>query len=336
MLYTVWTTSACNLRCNYCYEGLNKEKLNLEKALADKIINFIEKDFDDEELIVNFHGGEPFLNFSIMKYIVYRLKDIYKGKCELNFTVTTNCTVVNEEIKNFIIAENIGLTVSIDGNQKTHDRMRKFANGVGSHHSVMQNVRYLISNLSNVRVRMTCCPETIVNLSQDIKYLLEQGFRIIVPILDSFDKRWTEEHFMILKEEIINIKNFIKDYADANVGICEPLTYCGNECTGGIISRHIYYDGTIYPCLVTCGKEEYKIGDIFKGINVEKRDELLRYSLTENPKCTGCDLQVFCTGQRCKIINKLVTGKFNNPISVDCNLTNLIYELNGVDVTSIL
>lgn len=333
MSYSIWTTGTCNLRCRYCYEGLDKPNLHMTSAVAENIIEFIEKDYSgNEELLVNFHGGEPFLNFAAIRYIVEQLEKKYEGMSGLVFSATTNATILNEEIIDFIIEHGMELTLSIDGRKDTHDRIRVFPGGKGSHDLVMSNARKIIMQNPMVRIRMTVNPDTVVCLSEDVEYLLREGFRFIVPGINSYDSGWTDEHFECFKQEIKKIKEVCRKYPGSGVSIIEPLGYCGKYCNGGINNKHIYYDGSIFPCLVSCGHEEFKIGDVISGINREKHKKILSYSKADNEVCKECDMKMFCSAARCKIVNKLKTGNYLLPSLVDCNYTNLIYELNGVDI----
>lgn len=339
MMYTIWTTGACNLKCKYCYEGLDKPNLHMKFSVATEVLNYIINDFnkkDEDELLINFHGGEPFLNVNIMKYFVEEFKQYYEGKRNVVFTATTNATLLTEDLVDFIIRNNFEITVSIDGEKSTHDKMRTFINGQGSHEIVMKNALILLKRISKMRIRMTFNSETVNQLSKNVKYLLDKGFLLIVPGIDSFDKGWDEMHIKVLKKEIMSIKKYLKYYPNATVGLCEKLNICGKECTGGIGSKHIYYDGSIYPCMVTAGYKEFAIGKVFDDIDKEKHELLLKHSLYDNDICKGCDLDIFCSGARCKIKNKLITGDFYTPPLIECNYTNLIYELNGVCCTNII
>ncbi len=332
MSYTVWTTGACNLRCKYCYEGLDKPHLHMTMNMAKEVINFIEKDFkEDRELLVNFHGGEPFLNFAVIRCIVEQLEKKFKERYKLSFSATTNGTILDGEMVDFIREHDMELTFSIDGRKGTHDRIRIFPGGKGSHRLVMKNAKKIIAQNPMVRIRMTVNPDTVDDLCDDVEYLLEEGFEFIVPGINSYDNNWTEAQFESLKREIKKIKVLHNRYPKSAIAIIEPLVFCGRYCNGGINNKHIYYDGSIFPCLVSCGHEEFKIGDVMSGINMKKHKEILSYSNFENKVCHECDIKDFCSASRCKIINKLKTGDYLLPSLADCNYTNLIYELNGIE-----
>lgn len=333
MVYTIWTTGACNLRCKYCYEGINKPNQHMTSTVADEALNFIIKDFNlnnSDELILNFHGGEPFLNFDILKFFVRKLKQHYAEKCKMVLTATTNATVLDKEMLDFIMSENMDITVSLDGEKNIHDKMRPFINGQGSHDIAMKNSLILLERFPNIRVRMTFTPESVHQLSENVKYLLEQGFLTIAPGIDTFDTNWDEDHVDALEKQILIMKELLKNYPEACIGLCEKLKYCGKICKGGINSKHIYFDGSIYPCMITGGHEEFKIGTVFGGIEHNKHQTLLAHSEYNNEVCDGCDLDVFCTGARCKILNKLTTGDYDMPPNITCSMTNLLYTLNGI------
>ena len=176
---------------------------------------------------------------------------------------------------------------------------------------------------------MTFNSETVKELSENVEFLLEQGFRSIVPGIDSFDTKWEEQHIETLRKEILTIKEIQKKYPKALISLCDPLSICGTECTGGIKSKHIYYDRKIFPCTITCGHEEFLIGDVNTGVNIKQVEYLQEKSRDGNSICSECDLLQFCSGARCKYISKLITGSFVQPAAIDCNWTRLIYEMNG-------
>ena len=148
MTYTIWVTTNCNLNCKYCYEGSDKPSLNLSEETANEIIKYIVNDFKnntDAELIINFHGGEPFLNFKAIKYIIENLKMIYKNSnISLEFLATTNMTILNNEILELIKKDIKDITISIDGTKKTQNLMRPFKNGTGSYDIVVENSRKIL------------------------------------------------------------------------------------------------------------------------------------------------------------------------------------------------
>lgn len=326
-MYSIWTTTYCNLKCTYCYEGQEKNRIYMDRKTADQVIEFIKNDFDDEELIINFHGGEPFLNFEIIRYMVEKIEQQFSDTV-IQFTATTNATVLTDEIVDFITYHHFGLTVSIDGTKQSHNHTRKYQNGKGTYEIVRKTVEKLLSKDRSLRIRMTITPDNVRELYENVLNIVALGLTTIVPAIDSYDNRWSEEDFDVLKEKIGKLRNMLAK--DITLSLFEPLTYCGQFCTGGYVSKHIYCNGDIYPCGISCGNDEFKIGDIYIGIDKQKLDSLYEYGYKECKDCKGCDLKMYCEATRCKILNKIKTGSFVTPSAVDCNFTNVLYELNGV------
>lgn len=331
-MFTLWITANCNLNCKYCYEGENKLNKSMTKDIIDKSIkfgldNFMDK---DEELRVAIHGGEPFLEFENIKYIIKEIKEKAKKiDKKPRFLTTTNGTILNDEIMEFIVKEMPDITLSIDGTKETHDKTRKFKNGKGSHSIVLENGLKLLKQLPNMRIRMTFDSETVKNLYEDVKYLIDYGFKIIVPVPNLFDSNWNESHVEILKQQIKSIKKYIVCKKDVAVSIADKNIYkLKRYCNGGKSSIHIYSDGNLYPCTLVGGKKEFCIGNIYDGVDIKKRDELLNISKEKNIDCDGCSLYNYCDGPRCKIKNKILTGDYNQASPMGCAMENLLYELN--------
>lgn len=333
MTATFWVTSDCNLSCKYCYEGDNKSKLNMDKETVDKSIEFIFsyfKNIDEDELVIPIHGGEPFLAFETIKYIVNRMKNECKKRCiNVSFTTTINATILTDEMLEFIVKEIPNISVSIDGDKNTHDKMRPFKNGNGTHKVVLENACKLLESLPNMRIRSTFDSSTVNNLFNDIKFLVDKGFKYIVPAQDFYDKHWDKEKLDILETEMRKIKEYIKEKEDVSISIIDKNLYkFKGKCDGGRSSINIYPNGKLYPCTLVVGNEEFCIGDIYNGVDTKKRDEILSYSNISNPECEGCDLYHFCSGPRCKIINKLITNNYHNSSPIECAIENIKYKIN--------
>lgn len=330
--YSIWVTTDCNLRCTYCYEGQNKKQTYIDRNVADKIIDFIvdQEKSDTEELSIDFHGGEPFLNFRILEYFVDNLNSRLNKK--IYYGLTTNAIIMNEDIIKFLEEKIDDITVSLDGTSKTHNTTRCFLNGEGSYDIAMNNSLKILKISNNLRVRMTITAKTVQSLSEDVLHLLNKGFKCIVPIVDLFGKDWTDEKLDVLKDEIEKIKN-IELPKDCCVSLLEPIHInCIHQCYGGINEASIYSDGKIYPCIMTAGKKEFEIGDIYHGIDINKRNALLQHNKEQYYECVNCDLQNGCDGKRCKMINKIITGSFIVPPALTCELQHITYLENGLDV----
>ncbi|CEN23627.1 radical SAM/SPASM domain-containing protein [Paraclostridium sordellii] len=332
MATTLWVTTNCNLNCKYCYEGDDKLNKVMSKETIERAIKFTLDNSKDKELTIPIHGGEPFLEFDRVKYIVKRFKEeANKQGKSVKFVTTTNATKLNNEITEFIVNEIPDVTVSIDGTKCTHDKMRPFKNGVGSHDIVLKNSLELLSHLPYIRVRMTFDSDSISNLYEDVKYLIDLGFKCIVPAPNLYDKNWEEVHVNTFENQIIKIKEYLSNFEDVLVSIADKNDYkIKGQCSGGRNGFHIYPDGNLYPCILAGGVEEFNIGNIYDGINEEDVDRILDYSSKENPECKGCTLYKCCDGPRCKIINKLVTNDYLVAPAIHCAFENILYKVNPI------
>lgn len=337
---SLWVTSDCNLNCKYCYEGLEKEKQYMSKDIVDKSIDYAFKYLeyiDKNDFRVQIHGGEPFLAFDIIKYIVSRFKEECKKRdIKVSFLTTTNATIMNDEIIEFIKKEIPVISISLDGTKETHDAVRVYKNGKGSHDIALKNSLELLKNSVKVRVRNTFDSKSVTNLYEDMKFLIEKGFKCIVPIPNLFDKNWDEESVKILEEQIKRIKSYTKNKDDILMSITDKKLYKSKGlCTGGKFSLNIYPDGSIYPCTMVTGNKEFCIGDVYNGVNIKKRDDMLDYSRQINEECKGCKLYNYCNGTRCKIKNKLITGDYCKPPVMQCAMERINYRLNVIEYTEI-
>lgn len=336
MPYMIWVTTSCNMKCKYCYEGVEKENVYLNFEMADKVISYIESDFDEKkesELLIEFHGGEPLLNIPVIKYLTNKIENKYsRAGIKTVFQLTTNATLLDDTILEFLKNHIQNITVSIDGSEKTHNLMRKFNNGNDSYELTMKNSRILLREKKDLRVRMTVTPETLGNLFEDVLHLVNEGFKLIVPVLDVFDTRWDDEMFEQLRESIQKIKKNVQDKKIA-ISITDPLRVTGNcKCDGGYTSKNIYPNGNLYPCTIAAGNNEFLIGNISEGINYTKLKKIMSFSDKKIQECEGCCFYNSCNSIRCRILNKLINGSYLKPQVVECRLNSILYEENGFQI----
>ena len=319
--FAIWVTTGCNLECSYCYEGKKKETISLNVQNADRIVEFIKKTSEStkETIIIDFHGGEPLLNYSIIKYIIECLK---KTGNKYIYGITTNGTIYSKEIREFLINNfSYSLTVSLDGTKEVHNNNRKFKNGNPTYDIALKTALDLLEKRPDIRIRMTVVPNNIRELSKGVITLIEYGFKIIVPALDYFDSNWTQYDMDILKNELKKLKVYISKFngdTDIKIGMLNCRKQKLNKCSGGIYTFHIVPNGDIYPCAYSVGVKEEKIGNAISGLDTQKIEILKSIYESQNEKCSGCDNYEFCISSRCKILNQKVMGSYNEPIPVIC------------------
>lgn len=322
----IWVTQKCNMKCTYCYEGIDKENRSMNRKIADKVIEYINS--LNEDISIRFHGGEPLLEFSLIKYFCSRLKD---NKHIKRFGLTTNGLLLDDEKIDFLIRTMGDVSISLDGDEYVNDLHRKRSDGCGTYKLVIPAVKKMLEKEPYVRARMTITPDTVSHLDQSVDKLVEIGFRMIAVAVDSFDARWNEKNQNEYMDAVLKIYQKYKDMTEYSISVIDnSLLKKLGPCAGGKTSIHIATNGDLYPCGLTVNNLEFKIGNIETGIDSRKLEDLLSYSELKNPECEGCTMYSFCSGTRCKMINRIITGKFLCPpyaICMEQNIKAQVYKL---------
>jgi len=329
MIYTIWTTTSCNLRCEYCYEE-KKGITSMSMDMAEEVVKYIieNEKKSKQRILISFHGGEPFLNLPVVRYIVSALRGSFEEN--VSFIATTNGTVLNDEDIEFVGKNVRELSVSLDGDAETHDLRRKDILGRGSHQKALSCALKLLKYNPMLRIRMTYDHTNVTKLYNNVSFLVEQGFKCIVAGENFYDSNWDDEKINVLRCQIKKIKERF-DNENVLINLCEPIKlYCMGECHGGESSLHIFPNGKFYPCVIAGGMSDFEIGDIKNGINSDRVKEILSHSNVKDMECKECALSTGCENSRCMIINKIVMGKWDSAIPVRCQVNRLMYEINGI------
>jgi len=314
MNINIWLTKKCNLQCTYCYEGVTKETESMSREICNQVIAYIKK--LDGEVNVRFHGGEPLLEYSNLQYLYKCLNATGKVK---TFGVTTNGTLLSDEKIEFLTSAMDDFSISIDGTREVHNRNRKNAYGKGSYDEVYKIIPKVLKNKPYARARMTVTPDTVSNLYESVENVIILGFKVVAIAVDIFNQMWNEKNKNDYMAAIKLLNDKYGKQDDIHISVIEKngirkLASCG----GGKNSVHIGTDGTCYPCGFSVGLKEFAIGNIETGIKLEMLEEIERMSHVSNPECEGCTVYDFCSGTRCKIINKIVCGTCNTPPIATC------------------
>lgn len=311
--------------CSYCYEN-NKKPQSISQGTIDDIIDFIVDQYTnstDKTVSVVTHGGEPLIEFDKIKYFIERLNAKIDN---VRYIITTNATLLTGAMFNFLVKYYSEISISIDGTQKAHDVNRVFANGQGTYEVVVANAKKLLSRHNDIKARMTINPQTVSNLFEGVKHLLDLGFTTIVPVADAFCNDWTEGDMNTLIEQGKLITEYVKSFPEpTNIGLInDALSRRENApCNGGTSTFSIDTDGTIYPCIVAVGIPEFIIGNLATGIYADKVNEILGWNNIEIPLCVGCSRYNYCNSTRCRIINKIMYTDLHVPSPTVCSIENV-------------
>lgn len=330
MIYTILVTDKCNLKCSYCYEGENKNKKNMTIQTADEVVKFIKKTSDiisKRKSRIVFHGGEPLLNLNVIKYIKQKIDSEIPNSNNFIYEITTNGTLIDDEIIGFIKDNNISLSISIDGSKESHDTYRIFHNGLGSYDTVINNIRLLIKNKIIPRCRMTYSSNTFKELHQGILELQKLGLSTFATSANFYDNTWNKDSINEFKLEIEKLIKVHKEH-NIHISIVDQNQICKlqSDCFGGISSFAISPDGLIYPCVFNISSKKFIIGNVFN-FNYEKiANKMYNFHKKINECesiCNGCGAEELCKGSKCKLLNYMVNKSYSIPPSITCEMMKI-------------
>ncbi|MGW8959351.1 radical SAM protein [Paenibacillus sp. NPDC055715] len=331
MNFTYWVTEDCNLRCKYCY--VNKAPKTMNQETATKAIEYTEKilaanpEKHKDKIHIGLHGGEPLLNYPIVHYLIEELKSRLSGN--VVFSMTTNGTTHSKDRLDYV-ANQVELTVSVDGKQESHDINRVYKSGHGSYTHVMKTINYLNNKKQFYRLRMTVTANNVMHFADNYIDLYEKGCPLVTFAIDENDPHWNKELMHIYQQNLNKVFSYLveKDFRQSQY----HLYNFKNEhfrprgaCDGCLTNFHFSSTGEIYPCIYAVGHEEFSLGDIFTGLNDHKLTNLHEINQHEEGTCTRCAMFNNCRSKMCKIINKIQTENYYNASPVFCTAQKIHY-----------
>lgn len=155
---TLQVTYNCNLKCKYCFfsdaytHSKNRNIMMNEKIAKKSIDYYLAHSKKCNRYEFSFYGGEPLLNFSLIKYCVDYILQKIDGR-KIDFYITTNFTILNDEILEFLVNNNFNIAISLDGPEEIHNEFRKFSNNQGSYSVLVENLKYTKKNIVNFMIQ---------------------------------------------------------------------------------------------------------------------------------------------------------------------------------------
>lgn len=336
MNYRLYLTENCNLKCKYCYEA-NKTTKEIDFANIKDIIDYEIKQKNKNSLI-NFYGGEPLLR----KDLIYKTIDYIKSKktkTKFNYGLATNGVLLDDEFLKYVKKNNFThIAYSFDGNKEIQNRNRIMTDGEGSFDIVEKNAKKALKNLKNVVAMVTVTKNTLQNLSDSVDYLIGLGFKIINLQFD-YTANWNDKDLEkieneyrkvaeiyyknIAKKKQINILIFdkkIRTYIDDN---CE----CNEECKFGMRNLYVATDGNLYPCVQFVDNPQYIIGNCKDGLDVNKRNLLIKNAFKENDTCKQCAIKNRCN-HTCCCKNYVTMHDINKVSPIVCQTEKIFIKIS--------
>lgn len=309
----------CNLACKYCfagegeYHGGKRELMPLE--VGKKALDFlIANSGNRHNLEVDFFGGEPLLNFDVVKKLVEYGHELEKtNNKHFRFTLTTNGVLLNDEVMEFANKEMDNVVLSCDGRPQVHDLMRPFRRGDGSYDIVMPKFKKLADSRNQDRyyIRGTFTRNNL-DFSNDVIHLANEGFKQIsvepVVAQETDDYAIREEdlpklfaEYDALAQEMVNRAgtdkefNFFHFMIDLEGGPCVYKRLSG--CGSGTEYVAVTPTGDIYPCHQFVGMPEFLLGTVDEGIrNTDLQNKFKHCNVYAKSKCKDCFARFYCSG----------------------------------------
>lgn len=331
----------CNLKCEYCFasQGNFKGERNLMSfEVGSKALEYLAKNSGNRRnLEVDFFGGEPLMNFEVVKDLVYYGRKIEKEyNKRFRFTITTNGVLLDDEKIEFINENMDNVVLSLDGRKSVNDNMRKTINESGSYDIILPKIKKMVEirKDKDYYVRGTFTNKNI-DFAKDAIHFMEQGFKkisiepVVTPETEDYALR--EEHLEdILKEyesfskEYIDLKMQDPDFMffhfmiDLEQGPCIIKRSVG--CGAGSEYLAVTPEGDFYPCHQFVGEEEFKLGNVQTGIeNTLLRDKFKNANVFTKDDCNNCWAKFYCSGG-CHANAHYSNGDIKKPFKLGCEM----------------
>ncbi len=331
----------CNLACKYCFaeEGeYHGRRAIMSLETGKKALDFLVANSGSRvNLEVDFFGGEPLLNWDVVKQLVEYGRSLEEpNNKKFRFTLTTNGVLLNHEIIEFANKEMSNVVLSIDGRKEVNDAMRPFRGGHGSYDVIVDKFKKVAEsrNQNNYYVRGTYTHNNI-DFSEDVKHLADLGFEqisvepVVASPSDSYALRPEDIPTLLsqydeLAKDIIERRkagkgiNFFHFMIDLSGGPCVAKRLSG--CGSGTEYLAITPWGDIYPCHQFVGNEDFLMGNVDEGIlRTDIQDEFKTCNVYAKEKCKECFAKFYCSGG-CAANAYNFEGDINGTYEAGCEL----------------
>ena len=331
----------CNLRCKYCFGdggSYGGKRAVMSTEVGKRAVDFImEHSQNRRHCEIDFFGGEPLINFKTVKAVTeyVRQKEAETDKV-FKLTLTTNGMLLNDEAIHWLNDNNISLVLSLDGRKEVHDAMRPDSTGHGSYDRALKNFKRLVDTRKgeNYYLRGTYTKNNL-DFTADVLDLNDKGFDILSVepvVLKDSPLGFTETDLPRINEEYDRLTAaylkrqregkgffFFHFNMDLSNGPCVAKRLSG--CGAGHEYFAVDVNGDLYPCHQFVGRDKYKLGSVFSGVDDPQGwSEYFRQSHVLNkPKCRECWARFFCSGG-CHANADLFHNDIREPYDIGCEI----------------
>ena len=308
----------CNLNCSYCFASQGKyhgDRAMMSYEVGKRALDFlIENSGTRHNLEVDFFGGEPLMNFDVVKQLVAYARSIEKEHNKnFRFTLTTNGVLIDDDVIEFANMECSNVVLSLDGRKEIHDRFRVDYAGNGSFDKIVPKFQKLVEAREgkNYYMRGTFTHAN-PDFLKDIETMLDLGFTELsmepVVCAPGDPAELTAEDMEIVKDQYEKLASlmlkrhregrpftFYHYMIDLKGGPCIYKRISG--CGSGTEYMAVTPWGDLYPCHQFVGDESFKLGNIYDGVtNTARQCEFASCNVYARPECRDCWARLYCSG----------------------------------------
>lgn len=344
---TLLTTTECNARCYYCFEAGIKQ-YPMTKEVADATVKYIKKNYPGPQFAINWFGGEPLLNFEIIKYITYELK---KSGYDLIAHITTNGSLLTAEMLDYFQKEysDLSFQITIDEIGERYGQIKRYVDISleDAYNRVIENVCMLLDYHITTNVRLNFVASKIERAKEIYRELKKEFeghdtsslYMYFAPLtLDNDNEIISDFHGNIDHPFLQAVKTqfsegfpLYKPRYDGDMGLVGAFGLMPNAYSCGMTTKNrisIDADGRLYKCHRLSGKNEYACGTVFKGITEDNKIyKIFRNTTIMDEECKKCNILPICQGG-CKS-QRILYGdkqKCHRIRQIQGELVNLYYK----------
>ena len=331
----------CNLNCAYCFASQGKyhgERAVMSYEVGKQALDFLVTNSGSRRnLEVDFFGGEPLMNFDVVKRLVAYARSIEKEKGKhFRFTLTTNGMLIDDDVIDFANREMSNVVLSLDGRKEIHDRCRVDYAGNGSWEKIVPKFQKLVAARGgkNYYMRGTFTHAN-PDFLEDIKVMLDLGFNELsmepVVCAEGDPAALTKEDLPVVLKQYEDLARlmlqrsregrpftFYHYMLDLSGGPCIYKRISG--CGSGTEYMAVTPWGDLYPCHQFVGEEKFRLGDVWHGVtNTEIRQEFADCNVYARPECRECWARLYCSGG-CAANAYHATGSVRGVYAYGCEL----------------
>jgi len=350
---TLFVCNDCNMECSYCARRKsNNRQFYMTSEIAERSIKFL-MDHSDKNVTISFYGGEPLLNYGVVKEAVNYARFLNKRYLKnISFMISTNGTICSEEIMTFLVKNKFKIQISLDGPKMLHDRHRFFRNGKGSHSIVLRNIKKYYSRYLPEMMRIACVipPGNFKKFNEIYTYLAKIEAKYRMPVDKFYPVEWRhEKYFLPSRGNIDGFKNIIEKTVVQTLKRCKKynsyrphfnlmitplikmltnLTPKYSCCGAGINGFDVLPNGDLISCLILHNsRKKQTFGNILNLEKINDNKRLLAYRSTKRrpEECNNCWMRNIC-GANCPAYNYFYNNSFRAVYKNRCEIFKKMLE----------